>query len=56
MKMVKSTLKGLEAHLPTSAPKKLQGESTAKFEQETKEIKDVISSENEALSEVIVQV
>ena len=54
--MVKTTLKGMEAQLPTSAPSNIHGESTAKFGQETKEIKDVISSESEALSGVIDQV
>ena len=56
MKMVKTTLKGMEDHLPTATPSNLQGESTAKFEQESKEIKGVISSESEALSGVIDQV
>jgi hypothetical protein len=56
MKMVKTTLKGMEAHLPASAPKSLQGESTAKFEQESKEVRDIISSESEAVSGVFDQV
>ena len=56
MKMVKTTLKGMEAHLPISAPNDLHGESTAKFEQESKEIKDIISSESQAVAGVIDQV
>ena len=54
--MVKSSLKEMEAHLPVTAPSSgLNGESPMKFVQETKEMKDVLSSESEDLSGVMDQ-